>query len=54
LEANNGDIAETVLLPGDPMRVSNLCPDHPKQYNDVRGMLGFTNIRKRISVQGTE
>lgn len=58
IEAKKGEIAETVLLPGDPMRAkwiaeTFLC--NPKCYNDVRGMLGYTGTYngKRISVQGT-
>ncbi|WP_439132707.1 purine-nucleoside phosphorylase [Polaribacter sp.] len=58
IEAKQGEIAETVLLPGDPMRakwiVDFFLTDIVK-YNDVRGMLGFTGTYKgkRISVQGT-
>ncbi len=58
IEAKQGEIAETVLLPGDPMRakwiVDFFLTDIVK-YNDVRGMLGFTGTykEKRISVQGT-
>lgn len=58
IEAKKGDIAETVLLPGDPMRAKwiaeTFLEDH-KCYNDIRGMLGFTGFYKgkRVSVQGT-
>jgi purine-nucleoside phosphorylase len=56
--ANPGDIAETILLPGDPLRAQHLAEtylENPVQYNNVRGMLGFTGTYKgkRISVQGT-
>ena len=56
--ANEGDIAETVLLPGDPMRAKFIAEnylDNAKCYNKVRGMFGFTGTYKgkRISVQGT-
>ena len=40
-----GEIAETVLLPGDPYRArwaAETFLDAPKLINDVRGMLGFT------------
>ena len=40
-----GDIAETVLMPGDPMRAKWAAErflDAPRQVNAVRGMLGFT------------
>ncbi|MCD9585832.1 purine-nucleoside phosphorylase [Tenacibaculum maritimum] len=58
IKAKKGDIAETVLLPGDPMRakwIAETFLNNPTCYNDVRGMLGFTGIYqgKRISVQGT-
>ncbi len=58
IEAKKGEIAETVLLPGDPMRAKWIADTFLKdviQYNDVRGMLGFTGTYngKRISAQGT-
>jgi len=56
--AKKGDIAETVLLPGDPLRAKYIAEtflENPKKYNDVRGMYGFTGYYKgkRLSVQGT-
>ena len=56
--AKNGDIAETVLLPGDPLRakwIAETFLEDPVCYNKVRGMLGFTGYYKgkRVSVQGT-
>lgn len=56
--ANKGEIADTVLLPGDPLRAKYIAEtyfDDVIQYNDVRGMLGFTGTyeNKRISVQGS-
>jgi len=58
IEATKGEIAETVLLPGDPMRAKWIAEnflENPKCYNDVRGMLGFTGLYegKPVSVQGT-
>jgi len=58
IAARKGEIAESVLLPGDPMRakwIANNFLDKPKLYNDVRGMLGYTGTYKGqpISVQGT-
>ena len=56
--AEKGDIADTVLLPGDPKRAQfiaeNLLTDSVR-YNEVRGMYGFTGKYngRRISVQGT-
>ena len=58
ISARQGEIAETVLLPGDPMRakwIAETFMENPVCYNEVRGMLGFTGLYegKRISVQGT-
>ncbi len=58
LEAKMGDVAETVLLPGDPLRAKfvaeNLMED-AVCYNKVRGMYGFTGTYKgkRVSIQGS-
>ncbi|GAA4275430.1 purine-nucleoside phosphorylase [Aquimarina mytili] len=56
--AQPGDIAETVLLPGDPLRakwIAETFLDDPFCYNEIRGMLGYTGTykNKRVSVQGT-
>jgi purine-nucleoside phosphorylase len=57
--AKAGDIAPTVLLPGDPLRaewVAERFLDDVKLYTEVRGMLGFTGIApkgKLVSVQGS-
>jgi len=58
LEAKVGDIADTVLLPGDPLRAKHVAEtllDDAVCYNNVRGMLGFTGYykEKRVSIQGT-
>ncbi|RMB64121.1 purine-nucleoside phosphorylase [Dokdonia sinensis] len=58
IEAKKGEIAETVLLPGDPMRakwIAETFLDNPRLYNDVRGMLGYTGTYngQSVSVQGT-
>jgi purine-nucleoside phosphorylase len=58
LEAKPGDIAEFVLLPGDPLRAKHIAETQLENavcYNNVRGMLGFTGFYKgkRVSVQGT-
>ncbi len=58
IEAKKGDVAEIVLLPGDPLRAKYIAETFLEdivQYNNVRGMLGFTGTYKgkRISVQGT-
>ena len=56
--AKAGQIAEAVLLPGDPLRaqfVAETYLDSPECYSRIRGMLGFTGSfkGKRVSVQGT-
>lgn len=58
ISAKKGDIAETILLPGDPLRAKWIAEtffDKPVCYNQVRGMLGFTGTYngKRISTMGT-
>ncbi|BBN98997.1 purine-nucleoside phosphorylase [Sporolactobacillus terrae] len=58
IEAKSGEIADRILLPGDPLRAKYIAETYlkdAKQYNNVRGMLGFTGSYKgkRISVQGT-
>ncbi|MCF4101119.1 purine-nucleoside phosphorylase [Gillisia sp. M10.2A] len=58
LEAKPGEIAESVLLPGDPLRAKWIAENFLEDavcYNDVRAMLGYTGTfkGKRISVQGT-
>lgn len=56
--AEEGSIAETVLLPGDPLRAKFIAENYlenAKCYNEVRGMYGYTGTYKgkRVSVQGT-
>ncbi len=58
IQASKGEIAETVLLPGDPLRAKWIAETYFEDavcYNEVRGMLGYTGTYngKRISVQGT-
>lgn len=58
IEAKSGDIAKTVLLPGDPLRAKYIAEhilENATCYNEVRGMYGFTGIYKgkAVSVQGT-
>ena len=55
--AKLGDIAETVIMAGDPLRVKFMAEnflDDPVQFNNVRGMLGYTGTYKgkRVSVMG--
>jgi len=56
--AKEGDIASTVLLPGDPLRAKYIAENFLTDavcYNEVRGMYGYTgNYKgKRVSIQGT-
>ncbi|MEP5256426.1 purine-nucleoside phosphorylase [Winogradskyella rapida] len=56
--AKKGDIAETILLPGDPLRAKWIAEtyfDNPFCFNEVRGMYGYTGTYngKRVSVMGT-
>ena len=58
IAAKNDEIADTVLLPGDPKRAKWIAENFLENavcYTDIRGMLGFTGTYKgkRISVQGT-
>jgi purine-nucleoside phosphorylase len=58
IAAKPGEIAETVLLPGDPLRakfVADTYLENAVCYNNVRGMLGFTGTYRgrKVSVQGT-
>lgn len=56
-QAKLGEIAKTVLMPGDPLRAKFIAETYledVQQYNSVRGMLGFTGTYqgKPVSVQG--
>jgi purine-nucleoside phosphorylase len=58
ISAQPQDIAETVLLPGDPLRGKGIADkflDDVTCYNEVRGMMGYTGTfnGQRVSVQGT-
>ena len=55
--ANMGDIAETVLMPGDPLRAKYIADTYledVKCFNTVRNMLGYTGTYKgrQVSVMG--
>lgn len=56
--AEKGEIAKTVLMPGDPLRAEFIAKtylENPICYNKVRGMLGFTGKYRgiEVSVQGS-
>lgn len=56
--AEPGEIAETVLLPGDPLRAkwaAEMFLENPFLVNNVRGMLGYTGTYKgqRVTIHGS-
>jgi purine-nucleoside phosphorylase len=58
IEASRGDFAETVLMPGDPLRAQALAQNYlenVRQVNSVRNMLGFTGTfnGKPVSIMGS-
>jgi purine-nucleoside phosphorylase len=58
IKPNGAEIAETILLPGDPLRAKFIAETYLEgsvQFNSVRNMLGFTGTYKgrKISVMGT-
>ena len=51
--AKLGDIAKTVLMPGDPLRAKYVAEKflhNPVCFNEVRGMLGYTGTYKGVPV----
>jgi len=58
INAKPGDVAEKILLPGDPRRAKFIAEtlfDDPVCFNEVRGMLGYTGTYKGqpVSAMGT-
>ena len=58
IAAEKGQIAERILLPGDPLRAKYIAEnflDGAKEYTHVRNILGYTGTYKGVpvSVQGT-
>jgi purine-nucleoside phosphorylase len=58
MNAAPGDFADTVLMPGDPLRAKHIAENflgNARQVSDVRNMLGFTGTYKDtpVSVMGT-
>ena len=56
--AKVGDIANTVIISGDPLRAKHVADtmlENAFCYNEVRGMYGYTGLYKgkRVSIQGT-
>lgn len=57
INAEMGDFADVVLMPGDPLRAKHIAEtflEDVREVNNVRGMLGFTGTYKgrKISVMG--
>ena len=58
IQAQNGEIAKVVLMPGDPLRAKYIAEtylDDVKQFNKVRNMFGYTGTYKgkEVSVMGS-
>ena len=58
IQALEGEITETILLPGDPLRAKYIADnflEDVKQFNATRNMFGYTGTYKgkRVSVMGT-
>ncbi|HET7839794.1 MAG TPA: purine-nucleoside phosphorylase [Rectinemataceae bacterium] len=58
IAAAKGQIAEGILLPGDPLRAKFIAEtflEKPERFNEVRNMFGYTGLYKgeRVSVMGT-
>ena len=56
--ASKGQIAESVLMPGDPLRAKFIAEnflDNPIRYSEIRNMYGYTGTYKGVpvSVQGS-
>jgi len=58
IDPHGEEIAETILLPGDPLRAKFIAEtylDNHRCFNEVRGMYGFTGTYRgrKVSVMGT-
>lgn len=58
ISAKKGEIAEAVLMPGDPLRAKFIAENFLEDavcHNEIRGMLGYTGTYKgkQVSVQGS-
>lgn len=58
IDPKGEEIAETILLPGDPLRAKFIAEtylDNPRCFNEVRAMYGFTGTYRgrKVSVMGT-
>ena len=58
IEAKPGEIAETVLMPGDPLRAKNFAEtllEDAVCFNNIRGMFGYSGFfqGKKVSIMGS-
>ena len=58
ISADPSELAETVLMPGDPMRAKNIAEnflEDAKLINQIRGILGYTGFYKgkKVSVMAS-
>ncbi len=58
IQAEVGQIAETVIMPGDPLRAKMIAEtflEDPMLINEIRGMLGYTGTYngKKVTVMGS-
>jgi len=58
IDPHGEEIAETILLPGDPLRAKFIAEtylDNHRCFNEVRGMYGYTGTYRgrKVSVMGT-
>lgn len=58
IEARKEEIADTVIMPGDPLRAKFIAENYlteVKRFNQIRNMLGYTGYYKgkRVSVMGS-
>ena len=58
IEAEKGEIATTVIMPGDPLRAKFIAEnflENPVQFNSIRNMLGYSGLYhgKMVSVMGS-
>ena len=58
IAAKQGEIADKILLPGDPLRAKFIAENFLEDavcFNEVRNMFGYTGTYKghRVSVMGT-
>ena len=51
--ANTGDIAKTVIMPGDPLRAKYIADtylDNVVRFNNVRNIYGYTGVYRDVDI----